>query len=93
MISLRLIWSFSLDVSNFIFIFCVMYLTFIDKCFEFAGDIKGIQGQGMPQYKNPFEFGNLYIKFDVSFPENHFTDEETLKVIYLLYFLLLLLLW
>lgn len=42
------------------------------------GDLKGIQGEGMPQYKNPFEKGNLYIKFDVVFPENNFASEEQL---------------
>ncbi|XP_075214587.1 dnaJ homolog subfamily A member 2-like [Lycorma delicatula] len=45
------------------------------------GDIKGISGQGMPQYKNPFEFGSLYIKFDVSFPESNFALEEQLKIL------------
>lgn len=45
------------------------------------GDIKGIQGEGMPQYKNPFEKGNLYVKFDVVFPENNFANEEQLKQI------------
>ncbi|XP_038220589.1 dnaJ homolog subfamily A member 2-like [Zerene cesonia] len=45
------------------------------------GDLKGILGEGMPQYKNPFEKGNLYIKFDVTFPENNFATEEQLKQI------------
>lgn len=45
------------------------------------GDLKGIQGEGMPQYKNPFEKGNLYVKFDVVFPENNFATEEQLKQI------------
>lgn len=45
------------------------------------GDLKGIQGEGMPQFKNPFEKGNLYIKFDVVFPENNFATEEQLKQI------------
>ncbi|XP_023954720.2 dnaJ homolog subfamily A member 2 [Bicyclus anynana] len=45
------------------------------------GDLKGIQGEGMPQHKNPFEKGNLYIKFEVTFPENHFANEEELKKI------------
>ncbi|XP_053600125.1 dnaJ homolog subfamily A member 2-like [Plodia interpunctella] len=45
------------------------------------GDLKGILGEGMPQYKNPFEKGNLYIKFDVIFPENNFAPEEKLKEI------------
>lgn len=43
------------------------------------GDIKGIEGEGMPHYRNPFEKGNLYIKFDVTFPESHFTNEIKLK--------------
>lgn len=41
--------------------------------------IKGIRGEGMPLYRNPTEKGNLYIKFDVDFPENHFVDEAKLK--------------
>lgn len=44
------------------------------------GSIKGIAGEGMPHYKNPFEKGNLYVKFDVTFPDNHFTTEPNLKV-------------
>lgn len=44
-------------------------------------DLKGIQGEGMPQYKNPFEKGNLYIKFEVKFPDNNFASEETLKLL------------
>ncbi|XP_067007681.1 dnaJ homolog subfamily A member 2 [Anabrus simplex] len=43
------------------------------------GDVKGIEGEGMPHHRNPFEKGNLYIKFDVTFPENHFANEITLK--------------
>ncbi|CAG4990590.1 unnamed protein product [Parnassius apollo] len=45
------------------------------------GDLKGILGEGMPQYKNPFEKGNLYIKFNIIFPENNFATEEQLKQI------------
>ncbi|RVE42739.1 hypothetical protein evm_012622 [Chilo suppressalis] len=45
------------------------------------GDLKGIQGEGMPQFKNPFEKGNLYVKFDVVFPENNFATEDQLKQI------------
>ena len=44
------------------------------------GDFKGVPGEGMPQYRNPFEKGNLYIKFDVTFPPQHFADEPQLKV-------------
>ena len=37
-------------------------------------------GEGMPHYRNPFEKGNLYIKFDITFPPNNFTEEMKLKV-------------
>lgn len=35
----------------------------------------------MPQYKNPFEKGHLFIKFDVKFPDNHFANEQKLKAL------------
>lgn len=34
----------------------------------------------MPQYRNPFEKGDLYIKFDVQFPENNWISPEKLTV-------------
>lgn len=43
------------------------------------GDVKGIEGEGMPQYKNPFEKGNLYINFDVTMPDSYFAPEPKLK--------------
>lgn len=43
------------------------------------GDVKGIEGEGMPQYKNPFEKGNLYITFDVTMPDSYFMPEPKLK--------------
>ena len=33
----------------------------------------------MPQYRNPFEKGDLYIKFDVQFPENNWIDLDKLS--------------
>lgn len=33
-----------------------------------SGDVKFIQNEGMPQYKNPFEKGRLIIQFLVNFP-------------------------
>lgn len=45
------------------------------------GDIRGIQGEGMPHYKNPFERGNLYINFEVKMPENYFAPEAKLKLL------------
>ena len=38
-----------------------------------------VQGEGMPQYHNPFEKGDLYIKFDVQFPENNWIDLDKLS--------------
>lgn len=43
------------------------------------GKVFGVIGEGMPMYKNPFEKGNLYIKFNVEFPEKHFAPEAQLK--------------
>ncbi|GFU37189.1 dnaJ homolog subfamily A member 2 [Nephila pilipes] len=45
------------------------------------GCIKGVAHEGMPIYKNPFEKGNLYIKFSITFPENQFTDVNNLKIL------------
>uniref|UniRef100_A0A8C5NUH8 DnaJ homolog subfamily A member 2 n=1 Tax=Jaculus jaculus TaxID=51337 RepID=A0A8C5NUH8_JACJA len=37
-----------------------------------------VRGEGMPQYRNPFEKGDLYIKFDVRFPENNWIKPDKL---------------
>ena len=54
-----------------------------------SGSVRGIIGEGMPIYKNPFEKGDLYIRIEVDFPENYFAPEAKLKVCIniLLYFL------
>lgn len=39
-----------------------------------------VKGEGMPQYRNPFEKGDLYIKFDVQFPENNWISPDKLNV-------------
>lgn len=39
-----------------------------------------VKGEGMPQYRNPFEKGDLYIKFEVQFPENNWINPEKLNV-------------
>ncbi|CAG2110810.1 unnamed protein product [Medioppia subpectinata] len=41
--------------------------------------VKGVRGEGMPIYSSPHERGNLYIEFNVKFPENNFLPEEGLK--------------
>jgi len=33
-----------------------------------TGDLKMVRGEGMPQYRNPFEKGRLIIQFNVVFP-------------------------
>merc|ERR1719385_190852 len=33
-----------------------------------TGDLKQIQGEGMPQYRNPFEKGRMILQFNVVFP-------------------------
>lgn len=51
----------------------------------FTDDVKGVVGEGMPIHKNPYEKGNLYIKFELEFPDNLFGDEAKLKVSSLLH--------
>ncbi|XP_076040938.1 dnaJ homolog subfamily A member 2-like isoform X1 [Oratosquilla oratoria] len=43
------------------------------------GCLRGIEGEGMPIYRNVFEKGNLYIRFDVTFPDKYFAPEQKLK--------------
>lgn len=44
------------------------------------GVLKGIKGEGMPIPRTD-DHGNLYIKFDVQFPKNHFAPEAKLQQI------------
>lgn len=53
---------------------------FVDVSVCGAGCIRMVKGEGMPQYRNPFEKGDLYIKFDVQFPENNWISPEKLNV-------------
>lgn len=39
------------------------------------GSIKMIRGQGMPSYRH-HDYGNLYVQFDVKFPEKNWTTDE-----------------
>ncbi|BFZ19273.1 hypothetical protein BsWGS_22312 [Bradybaena similaris] len=45
------------------------------------GKMKVVVGEGMPHYRNPFERGNLFIGFKISFPENNFSGLEQLKLL------------
>lgn len=48
------------------------------------GSVKMIRGQGMPSYRH-HDFGNLYVQFDVKFPQKNWTADplafESLKAI------------
>lgn len=39
------------------------------------GMVKMIRGQGMPSYRH-HDYGNMYITFDVQFPEKNWTTDE-----------------
>jgi DnaJ family protein A protein 2 len=43
------------------------------------GDIRVIEGEGFPKFKNPFLKGNMYIKFNIVFPQPDQLDEEAKK--------------
>ncbi|CAO2602153.1 DnaJ homolog subfamily A member 2 [Lemmus lemmus] len=43
------------------------------------GCARVVRGEGTPQYRNPFEKGDLYIKFDVQFPENNWINPDKLS--------------
>ncbi|KAJ3357714.1 hypothetical protein HDU83_004869 [Entophlyctis luteolus] len=45
------------------------------------GDIKCISGEGMPVHKRPFDKGNLYVKFEIVFPEPNWASKEKLKAL------------
>ena len=44
------------------------------------GSQRCVVGEGMPKYKDVFEKGNLYIKFDVTFPPDGFISDDSFKV-------------
>jgi len=39
------------------------------------GDLKVVRGQGMPIHRRPFDFGNLFIKFDIDYPASLTKDQ------------------
>ena len=45
------------------------------------GDIRAVAGEGMPQYKNPFEKGQLIVQFSVQFPQDNWLNAEKLQQI------------
>lgn len=50
-----------------------------------AGDVikkdsvKAVKAEGMPIYRNPFEKGNLFIRFEIEYPEKYSITSEQLK--------------
>lgn len=42
------------------------------------GCIKVISAEGMPAYKRPFDKGNLYVKFEIEFPQANWVDQSRL---------------
>lgn len=44
------------------------------------GSVRMVRAEGMPQYRNPFDKGDLYVKFDVQFPQNNWISPEKLVV-------------
>jgi len=43
------------------------------------GDVRNIQGEGMPTHKRPFEKGNLYINFIIEFPKQGFLKDKQIE--------------
>jgi len=41
------------------------------------GELKTVKECGMPFFNSPFRFGNLYIQFNISFPEKVTEDQKT----------------
>ncbi|ORX82052.1 DnaJ-domain-containing protein [Anaeromyces robustus] len=42
---------------------------------------KCIQNEGMPTYKNPFDKGNLFVKFEIEFPNTEWYNDEKAKIL------------
>lgn len=45
------------------------------------GDIKAVTGEGMPGYKRPFDKGNLYISFQLKFPQQNWVPAAQLALL------------
>ena len=55
-------------------------VVFADSFISSSGKLKMVMEEGMPRYRSPFEKGNLYINFNIEFPDNNFASEDQLKV-------------
>jgi DnaJ family protein A protein 2 len=45
------------------------------------GDVKAVRDEGMPQHKNPYVKGSLYVEFDVEFPAPGSLTPEAKRVL------------
>lgn len=54
---------------------------------SFLGSVRCVVGEGMPFYRNPFEKGNLLVRFDITFPPENFAPPEDLQVWHPYYFM------
>lgn len=45
------------------------------------GDVLSVAGEGMPVYKDPFQKGNLFVKFVVDFPESGSLSDQQRQVL------------
>lgn len=41
--------------------------------------VKAVQNEGMPIYRNPFEKGHLFVRFEIEYPEKYSMTNEQLK--------------
>lgn len=58
-----------------------LIITHPPGCVIKPDDVKGVSGEGMPVYRKPFKKGNLYVKFDITFPEDNFTNEKVIQTL------------
>ena len=61
---LVIVWSYIYTVN----------IIFIKDC------VQGIREEGLPVYRHPETKGNLYIKFEIEFPENGSLTEQSIVV-------------
>jgi len=43
------------------------------------GTVRRVDGEGMPHHRNPFEKGDLYVKFEIVFPPKYFNNPDNIK--------------
>ena len=76
----RPVWTQTTQLLDDLTILCNLNIFFKLVNIFLAGCIRGVEGEGMPIYRRSTTNGNLYIKFNVVFPEKNFLDEDKLKV-------------